>query len=191
MNASHTTWRDFTLILVMVFFVFVVWMLPHLNPPANEDQSRPPGNVIVHIVWPNGNIDVDLWLWGPGEIAPVGYSHKSGQLWNLLRDDTGITSDLSGINYENAFTRGVPAGEYVINVHCYSCGIALPVLVKLEVAVKVTPQGYLKPLVYTEVELVKQGEELTMVRFKLDKNGDLVPGSMSHLYEPLREQDVP
>ncbi len=186
MNASHTTWRDFTLILVMVFFVFVVWMLPHLNPPAEDAQSKPPGNVVVHIVWPNGNIDVDLWLWGPGEVAPVGYSNKSGALWNLLRDDVGTTSDLSGINYENAYTRGVPAGEYIINVHCYSCSMALPVLVKLEVMVKVTPNGQMVALAYTEAELVEQREEITMVRFELDREGKLVPGSMSHLFESLR-----
>ncbi len=189
MNTSNTTWRDFTLILVMAFFIFVVWMLPHLNPPANEDQAKPPGNVIVHIVWPNGNIDVDLWLWGPGELAPVGYSNKGGALWNLLRDDVGTTSDLSGINYENAYTRGVPTGEYIINVHCYSCGAALPVLVKLEVTVKTKPMGPLNRIIYTEVELVDPKEEITMVRFELDKKGNLVPGSMSHLFETLRSTD--
>jgi hypothetical protein len=187
MNAGGTTWRDFTLLLVMAFFVFVVWMLPHLNPPAMEDQSNPPGNVIVHIVWPNGNIDVDLWLWGPEEIVPVGYSNKSGQLWNLLRDDTGTGSDLSGINYENAYTRGVPAGEYIINVHCYKCGGYLPVLVKLEVTVKVKPNGAMTTITYTEAELVASKEEITMVRFELDRKGKLVPGSMSHLFESLRD----
>ncbi len=186
MNASHTTWRDFTLILVMVFFVFVVWMFPHLNPPADEEQSSPPGNVIVHIVWPNGNIDVDLWLTGPGEIAPVGYAHKSGLLWNLLRDDTGLASDMSGINYENAYSRGIPAGEYIINVHCYACGAFVPVTVKLEVTAKAKPQGAVVHLVYAEVTLVAQNEELTMVRFKLDKDGKIVPGSMNHLFETLR-----
>ena len=173
----------------MAFFVFVVWMLPHLNPPANDDQSKPPGNVIVHIVWPNGNIDVDLWLWGPGEVAPVGFSNKSGALWNLLRDDTGTGSDLSGINYENAYTRGVPVGEYIINVHCYQCSIGLPVRVKLEVTIKVTPNGTTKQLVYTEAQLFNLKEEITLVRFELDNAGNLVPGSMNHFYEPLAASD--
>ncbi len=186
MNTSNTTWRDFTLILVMAFFVFVVWMLPHLNPPANEAQSNPPGNVIVHIVWPDGNTDVDLWLWGPGEMRPVGYSNKSGALWNLLRDDTGTGSDLSGINYENAYTRGLPAGEYIINVHCYQCGVGLPVRVKLEVTVKATHNGVIKQIIYTDAELVMLKEEITLVRFELDSAGNLVPGSMSHLFESLR-----
>ncbi len=185
MSSSNTTWRDFTMILVMLFFVFVVWMLPHLNPPASEDQAKPPGNVVAHIVWPDGNIDIDLWLTGPGEVVPVGYPHKSGLLWNLLRDDTGINSDLSGINYENAYTRGTPAGEYIINVHCYQCAEGLPVLVKLEVGVKITPQGYMTPIIYTEATLVEIGEEITMVRFKLDKAGQVVPGSVSYMFEEL------
>lgn len=188
MSTSNTTWRDFTLILVMAFFVFVVWMLPHLNPPANEAQSSPPGNVIVHIVWPDGNTDVDLWLWGPGEVSPVGYSNTSGVLWNLLRDDTGTGSDLSGINYENAYTRGVPAGEYIINIHCYQCITGLPVKVKLEVTVKITPNGVARKIVYTEAELVELREEITMVRFELDREGNVIFGSMSHLFERLRHK---
>lgn len=187
MSASSTTWRDFTTILVMLFLVFVVWMLPHLNPPAEEALAKPPGNVVVHIVWPDGDVDVDLWLWGPEEISPVGYSNPNGQLWNLLRDDTGTGSDLSGINFENAYTRGVPAGEYVINVHCYRCASGLPVLVKLEVQVKVTPRGSLQRITYTEVELVAREQEVTMVRFELDEKGKVVPGTMSHLFETLRD----
>lgn len=195
MSSSDTTWRDFTLILVMAFFVFVVWMLPHLNPPASEDQAKPPGNIIVHVVWPNGNTDVDLWLWGPEEIKPVGYSNMNGQLWNLLRDDTGTTSDLSGINYENAYTRGVVEGEYIINVHCYQCISSLPVLVKVEVMVKARAHSTPVHLTYVEAHLRANKEEITMVRFKLDKNGKLVPGSMNHLFESLldanREEDYP
>lgn len=190
MSSSNTTWRDFTMILAMLFFIFVIWMIPHLNPPASEDQSKPPGNVIAHIVWPNGNIDIDMWLTGPGEIQAVGFSHKSGLLWNLLRDDTGTESDLTGINYENAYTRGVPAGEYVINVQCYQCAAAVPVLVKLEVGVKTTPQGYVAQIIYTEATLVDIGEEITMVRFKLDKTGKVVEGSINYLFTPLAYTDA-
>ncbi len=183
------TWRDFTMILVMVFMVFVVWMIPHLNPPAHKAEASPPGNVIAHIVWPEGNIDVDLWLTGPGEITPVGYSYKSGQLWNLLRDDTGTGSDHTGLNYENAYTRGIPEGEYIINVHCYNCNNALPVLVKLEVQSKIAPQAAIKKIIYTEVTLRANKEEVTIIRFKLDENGNIVPGSMNHFFEPLRAAD--
>ena len=52
----------------MGFVVMIIWMFPFLNPPAQEDQADPPGNVIVHITWPIGNNDVDLWVMGPGEV---------------------------------------------------------------------------------------------------------------------------
>ncbi len=183
------TWRDFTLLLVMVFMIFVVWMIPFLNPPAQMDQASPPGNIIAHIVWPPGNIDIDMWVTGPGETMPVGYSHKSGNLWNLLRDDLGTVSDMTDINYENAYTRGIPAGEYIINVHCYTCGAALPVLVKLEVQSKSSPQAAMQKIVYTEVTLHAHGEEVTMIRFELDRDGNVVPGSLNHYYEPLRNME--
>jgi hypothetical protein len=36
------------------------------------------------------------------------------------------------------------------------------------------------------VELRKEGQELTALRFRLDANGDLVVGSVNSLFKPLR-----
>lgn len=186
---TNTVFRDFTLLMVMGFVAMVVWMLPHLNPPAQDRLDNPPGNVVVSIVWPEGDTDVDLWLYGPGEGRPVGYSNKSGSLWNLLRDDLGNSGDLTGFNYENAYTRGVAEGEYIINVHCYRCP-RLPVPVQVEVRVKSGRdgggKGSMRTLAVTTVTLAAPWEELTALRFRLDAEGRLVPGSMNHLYEPLR-----
>jgi len=185
MNSSNV-WKDFTMLLVMAFFVMVVWMLPHLNPPAVEDRDEPPGNLIVHISWPKGNTDVDLWLMAPGEPRAVGYSNKSGAIWNLLRDDVGDGVDMTDLNYENAYTRGIPPGEYVFNLHCYRCPV-LPVEVVMEIRVK-SPEGDKgsAPLLQTRATLVSNSEEITAVRFRLDKSGKLVEGSMNHFFEQLR-----
>lgn len=183
------TFRDMITILLLGFVFMVVAMLPHLNPPATEMNVQPPGNVIAHITWPEGNTDVDLWLYGPGEAAPVGYSNKGGALWNLLRDDLGTYPDATPLNYENAYTRGIVPGEYVINVHCYRC-LVTPVPVHVEVSVKKdemdgtkTP---LKIIATTEVELVLPKQELTALRFKLTEDGELVPGSLDHVFKQMR-----
>ena len=36
-----------------------------------------------------------------------------------MRDDLGKTMDLSSINHESAYTRGMRGGEYTVNAHAY------------------------------------------------------------------------
>ena len=186
---NGTLFRDAILIMLLAFVALVVWMLPFLNPPAQEAKSEPPGNLIVHIVWPNGNIDVDLWVDGPGEPVPVGYSNKGGVLWNLLRDDLGTFPDVSGINYENAFTRGIFPGEYTVNVHCYRCP-QVPVPVEVEVSLKTGEEtgkgGGIQQIASSRVELRFNGQERTAIRFTLDDGGGVVPDSFSTVFKPLR-----
>lgn len=181
------TWRDFTLLLTMAFFVMVVWMLPHLNPPAEDALADPPppGNVIVYIDWQEGNDDVDLWVTGPTQTIAVGYSNKGGELWDLLRDDLGDGSDASNLNFENAYTRGIIAGTYVFNIHCYRCPTA-PVKVNMTITMKSTPDSEIVTLALAKYTLTLTGEEVTMLRFDLTSEGVIVPGSKSHWYQPLR-----
>ena len=184
-----TTFRDLLMIMLLGFVFMIVAMVPHLSPPATEDNAEPPGNVIAHITWPEGNTDVDLWVTGPGEVRPVGYSNKGGLLWNLLRDDLGTKPDATPLNYENAYTRGVTPGEYVLNVHCFRCPV-LPVPVDAEVSLKRDDGGDAKTplevLVTTRVTLHQNGEELTAIRFVLTEKGELVPDSVNHVFRPLR-----
>jgi hypothetical protein len=174
---------------LLMFVIMVVVMLPHLNPPASsaEQLTDPPGNLVVNITWPEGTNDVDLWTLGPGEPGAVGYSNKGGKLWNLLRDDLGLTTDFLPGNFENAFSRGVPDGRYWVNLHCYRCSV-LPVPVKVEISIKSKGgDGVLRitKIFNTEVVLDYSGEEVTVISFRMDKN-KLLRGSLNHLYKPLR-----
>ena len=108
----------------------------------------------------------------PGDV-PVGYSNKSGRIFNLLRDDLGKAQDITDYNYEVAYTRGTPGGEYVVNLHMYrGRSVSYPVAVKIVASVKDDPTGAAKPLVATTVELRKEGQELTALRFRLDAHGE-------------------
>ena len=185
-KTSKTVGLDMMMLLMLGFVAMVVFLWPFVNPPKEDDKAEPPGNVIVAITWPEGDIDVDMWITGPGEKAPVGYSNKSGALFNLLRDDLGNRPDATPMNYENAYSRGIVAGEYVVNVHCYRCAV-LPQKVSVEISLNTGKPGKgMTPIATTSLTLTANGQEKTALRFRLDKDGKLVPGSMNNVFRPLR-----
>ena len=85
--------------------------------------------------------------------------------------------------------RGVVEGEYTINIHLYRNKSAiLPVPVTVVASVKRTNAANLKRLTSAKIELAYTGEEVTVVRFSLNKTGEIVPGSMHRLHKPLRSR---
>lgn len=188
-DEGAVVFRDVIMLALAGFVAMVILMLPHLNPrgQAAEDTIQPPGNVIVEANWPNElDTDVDLWVEAPGDV-PVGYSNKGGAVFNLLRDDLGHRADASGVNSEVSYSRGIPAGEYTVNLHLYrnSSG-ALPIPVTVVTSVKRTPQDGTQQLLARTLELPREGEEITVYRFRLTEKGELVPGSVHDLQRPLR-----
>ncbi|HET6469963.1 MAG TPA: hypothetical protein VFG43_16435 [Geminicoccaceae bacterium] len=188
-DATGTVFRDVLTLALAGFVAIVILLLPHLNPPGAKlaDTSEPPGNVIVEIRWPDElDTDVDLWVQAPGDV-PVGYSNKGGAAFNLLRDDLGRRSDATGLNYEIAYSRGIAAGEYTVNLHLYrNPARSYPVPVTVVVTVKRSVQEPGRQLLAGRVELVREGEELTVFRFTLDAAGALLPGSVHSLQRELR-----
>lgn len=183
---TGTVFRDFSMLMVLGFVAMVVWLLPHVNPPADSSEADPPGNLIVAVTWSEGDTDVDMWVTGPGEMNPVGYSNKGGVLFNLLRDDLGDRPDATPLNYENAYSRGVVQGEYIVNLHCYRCPI-VPQLVHVEVSINDGTSGKgTRPVASTSLELTANGQEKTAFRFKLDAAGKVEPNSLNAVFRPLR-----
>lgn len=186
-DEASTVFRDVIMLTLLGFVAIVVLLLPHLNPPAKSvAAATPPGNVIVEVLWPDEiDTDVDLWVEAPGD-RPVGYSNLGGLVFDMLRDDRGHYRDISGVNYEVAYSRGAPKGEYTINVHLYSnAERALPVPVKVIVSVRVDKKK-IRRIAARDVTLDFLGEELTVLRFSLDDKARLVPGSIHKLPRALR-----
>jgi len=186
---GDTVFRDVIMLALAGFVAMVILLLPHLNPPgkAAQENTYPPGNVIIEARWPDElDVDVDLWVEAPGD-RPVGYSNKGGLIFNLLRDDLGKRADATGMNYEVSYSRGIPAGEYTVNVHLYrnTSGV-FPVPVTIVTSVKKSPKDSARQLLASKVELTREGEELTVYRFRLSADGDLVPGSVHSLQRNLR-----
>ena len=182
--------RDLIMLTLSGFVTVAVLLLPHVGESrakAATETAQPPGNVMVEARWPDGvDADVDLWVQAPGDV-PVGYSNKGGAIFNLLRDDLGQRADATGINYEVSYARGMPAGEYTANLHLYRNEAQLRVPVTIVASVKTSVQDSARQILATSVELSREGQELTVFRFRLDAAGALVPGSVTSLHKPLRD----
>lgn len=191
-DSGGTVFRDVIMLVLAGFVVIVLLLLPHINPPAvaAKQSMDPPGNVMVEVRWPDElDTDVDLWVQAPGD-KPVGYSNKGGNAFNLLRDDRGHLRDASNLNYEVSYSRGMPAGEYVINLHLYNSRsqITAPISVDVVVSVRRTATAPARQIVSGKALLRQTGDEITVFRFKLDDDGHLVTDSVHNVFKPLRSE---
>lgn len=168
-------YRDFLFLMLLALILLI-------NPPTDADTATPPGNMAVSIAWPEGSTDVDLWLAGPGQAKATGYSNRGGLVWNLLRDDLGTAGDSMPLNYENAYSRGLPAGEYIINVHGFRVSGTVPVSVE----VRKGATGERQELLFRETVDITNKQERTAIRFKLDAKGNVVSGSVNSIHQPIR-----
>ncbi len=187
-ESGATVFRDVIMLALAGFVMLVLLLLPHLNPRATPQDPTPrPGNVMVELRWPDElNVDVDLWVQAPGDV-PVGYSNQGGAIFNLLRDDLGHINDATDLNYEFSYSRGVPAGEYTVNLHLYrNLANVYPVPTVVAVSVKNSPNLPAQQILLTKLNLSHEDEELTAFRFKLDEEGRLLSGSVHNLPRPLR-----
>ena len=187
-QGHDTVFRDVIFLALAGFVAVVLLLLPHLHPPKESEAAiRSPGNVIVEIRWPDEiDADIDLWVEAPSD-TPVGYSNKGGTIFNLLRDDLGHRGDSTELNYEISYSRGVPAGEYTVNVHFYrNSGGYVSIPVTISVSVKAKSNESARRLLATELLLENEGEERTAFRFSLDDQGRLMRESVHDLPKPLR-----
>jgi hypothetical protein len=188
-DGSGTVFRDVIMLALVGFVALVIIMLPHIQPPGAKTTGEitAPGNVIVEVRWPDHvDADVDLWVQAPGDL-PVGYSNKGAAVFNLLRDDLGMRADVTGLNYETSYSRGIPPGQYTVNLHLYRNPSQLyPVRATVVTSVKRDTAERAEQLLASEVLLLSDGEEITVYRFRLTEAGALVPGSVHSLFKELR-----
>ena len=182
--------RDLILLMLTGFVTVAVLMLAHINPKAASARAQDtaqPGSVLAEATWPpEMDSDVDLWVQAPGDV-PVGYSNKGGAVFNLLRDDLGHQLDLSGLNYESRYSRGIVPGEYTVNVHLYrNRAVQPPVPVTLIVSSKRAAQDPARQILLSKVELGREGQERTVFRFRLTESGEVVAGSVNSVQRQLR-----
>ena len=190
-DVNGTVFRDVITLALCGFVAVVILLLPHLNPKQEAQAavaSTVPGNVMVEARWADElDTDIDLWVQAPGDV-PVGYSNKSGVIFNLLRDDLGRNADPTQLNYEVSYSRGVPPGEYAVNLHMYrNKSKVSPVKVTVVTSVKKPNSEWAKQILTSSIDMMAENQETTVYRFKLTETGELVPGSVNSLPKPLRK----
>jgi hypothetical protein len=184
------TWayRDLLTALLIVFIAMAALSLVAVSrtPPAKNVPIQ--GNLIVTLHWDrSSNSDIDLWVKSPGD-EPVGFRRRSGSNCNLLRDDLGRERDRSSENEEMIVCRNAPAGPYVVNVMSYHVYDGrLPVQVSVEGIFGGADTS--NRIFRRNARLTDQGQELTVVRFELTKDGTLVRGSLNEIPVSLFRSD--
>lgn len=197
-NDHHSYWipfADFLAGVLSIFLVVAVMLTLHLTNPktAKTGDITSPGAVLVEIYWKE-DVDVDLWVKSPGDDRPVGYSRRQGVYFDLLRDDLGFPGDkVADRHHENAYARSAPPGEYDVNIHMYSIrGLTDSVFpIKVDVAVQLVnnntrEEKTITDVIHTKLSLIALDQEATVIRFRLDADGQIVPGSVNYEPIPLR-----
>lgn len=189
---TSIAWIDLLNLMLQGLILIMAVALVLMNPPQKNksDPDKTPGALNVMITWPNDlDVDIDLWMKDPtGEI--IGYSHKEGTYFNLIRDDLGKVNDVSGINFELATSRVILPGNYVFNLHYYSNHGTEPENKPVPVHLIITKRNEKgeTSLVYEDnANVPTRGAQITVVRFVLGPDGYVVPGSISRRPENLRD----
>lgn len=177
---SHYDQDPFTDLLfnaLLGFTLLFMIAITSINPPTKQGEIPAKAELIVTTTWADGSEDdIDTWVEAPdGEV--VWYRNPDGGLLHLDRDDRGAENDtlmvdgraiVNPLNQEVVTVRGLLPGDYVVNLHRYRAKLEAPLPVEVSV-VKVNPR--LEVVYYATVEMVSAGQELTAVRFTVDRNG--------------------
>ena len=176
----------FNILLGFAFLFIIAFLL--IKPEAKKEDFERRAEFVVVMEWDeDAHGDIDLYVEDPTN-KQVSFRYHNHNFMHLDKDDLGAMNDTVvnadgtistvKINREVVTIRGIIKGEYVINGHYYS----------LRTYDKIKPK---KPVVTVKVELHKvnpysimwagekefnhRGQEETFLRFRLDKDGKILP----------------
>ena len=164
--------------LLAFTLLFLITIL-FLNPPTKKGIIDPKAEFIITIKWDDGSPDdIDVWVEDPkGNL--VWFRNPEAGLLHLDRDDRGFENDsiiVDGVEVSNPLNqevvtiRGNVPGQYIVNIHYYQTKSFNQANVEVR-AVKVNP--VLQVLYYKTLILKEKGDEMTALRFTIDKNGKI------------------
>lgn len=188
-------WQKAALWFMGFMLMALLAVSPQKKEEAKKEEVKSAGDMMIEIHWPDKiDIDIDLWVKSPDDDKPVGYTNRAGKTFNLLRDDLGKHNDSTDRNFEMVYARGLPAGEYIINIHFFRRGesesLVPEVPVELVVSTKPTSAekvaGGMKQIITRKAVLRLVEEEITVVRFVIREDGELDPESVNDLEQGLR-----
>lgn len=167
----------FTFLLV---FISIMMLINKVKSDAETAQA-PKANVthVITMTW-EGDADLDLWV-QDSQGHTVGFNSKEGGMGSLMslnRDCLGAHTTevnesgevVNKVNEEIVSLRGIVEGEYIINAHAFNMKGSSP---PVKAVIKVTQIKPYKEIAAKEREFLTTGDEVTFVRFTLDKNGNV------------------
>jgi hypothetical protein len=176
---AEWAYRDL-LICLMVTFLAVATLALTMVPVAKNDTHA--GRLIVQLFWDNKiDADVDLWVKGPDE-APIGFSNRTGKIFDLLHDHRGYKIENDWSNTEYAVARSLPEGKYTINAVMFSSWDGVfpvhvwAVVTKIkgnDSSVILKMDGFLKA----------DKDEITIANFRVDENENIIQDSINNTKE--------
>ena len=185
-------------ILVGFAFLFIIAFLL-IKPEAKKKDFDRNAEFVVIMEWDKeAKGDIDLYVQDPLE-AKCSFRQTVANFMHLDKDDLGSVNDTVvnadgtvstvKINREVITIRGIIAGEYIINAHYYSERDYSNIDSRIEMGSM--PRKKKSKDVTVKVELHKvnpytilwagkknfrgKGQEETFVRFRLDKDGEVLP----------------
>lgn len=175
---------------IVVLFILTTLLIAPVT--KNTEGIKKNADYVLTLEWPNDvDCDVDLWVRDPLNNV-VSYRFPEAGLMYFERDDMGKRRSVYEIdgkeividpdNKEFVTLRGTFKGEYVVNLHVYSCinrqtNLALPqgslmdVPVILEV-IRINPTYVV--VKHIEMKMDSVWQEKTAIRFIMDDKKNIV-----------------
>lgn len=178
---NDSTLDVFMNMLMFFLFMFVI-LLVQANPSKQEKTVSVKAEFVITVQWPDDrNDDVDTYFEDPqGHL--VHYRQKAKGLMHLDRDDLGSSNDQIQLpdgrwikiktNKEIVTLRGIIKGEYTVNVHLFNKRSNHPEGIPVQVTIE--KLNDYKMVYFREVVLEEEGDEITVCRFTLDDEGEVI-----------------
>lgn len=174
----------------VVLFILTTLLIAPIT--KNNEGIKKNADYIITLEWPEAvDCDVDLWVRDPLNNI-VSYKIPESGLMYFERDDMGKRRSVYDINGEEVVIdpdnkeyitlRGTFPGEYVVNLHVYSClssenNLGLPVGAPVEIPViveviRINPNLVIEKTIHMKMDSVWQ--EKTAIRFVMDDQKNII-----------------
>lgn len=179
-------------LLTGTFVLFILTTLLIAPITKNNEGIKKNADYVITLEWPeNIDCDVDMWVRDPKNNV-VSYRFTEAGLMYFERDDMGKRRSVYEMdgkevvidpdNKEFVTLRGTFPGEYVVNLHVYSCvqpntdkgmpvGSAVDIPVKVEV-IRINPSYIV--VKHIEMHMDKVWQEKTSIRFVMDDKKNII-----------------
>lgn len=177
---SSTAFLDLLFNTLLAFVGFFMLALLLISEKTESKPTVKNVEFLITSTWPyQWDDDVDIYVVDPLNNI-TSFNRREDGLMHLDRDDLGNKNDSITLpngkkidykeNREVVSIRGIVPGEYIVNSHLYvkrTGAEPTPVNIRIE---KMNPY---KLIASKEIKLATIGEELTVFRFGIDKDGNV------------------